>query len=88
MSLMTTALAITGGADPVYYAGRADAHDEHAQGATLAELDVRASYITEYHDPVYAAGYGRRLLELRAEARAMADAQADVARHVRTGGRA
>ncbi|GAA2770592.1 hypothetical protein [Streptomyces showdoensis] len=68
MSLMTLTTSITGGHDPDLYAGRADAYDEHAQGATLTELAHRAAVIADLHPSTgYALGYADRVLEIRRE---------------------
>jgi hypothetical protein len=41
----------------LYYTGRADAYDEHAD-LTVDELSVRAAYITDLHPSLaYALGY-------------------------------
>lgn len=86
MSLMTLATSITGGHDPDYYAGRADAHDEHNYGTTPHELAHRATVIAEHHpSTMYALGYSDRVLELRREHAARAAAQTDLAH---TGGAA
>ncbi|QGZ53287.1 hypothetical protein GPZ77_34215 (plasmid) [Streptomyces sp. QHH-9511] len=79
MSLMTIAPAITDGQDPAFFAGRADAYDEHTDGATIAQLQTRADYITDLHDPQYAAGYTARLHEIRRETAALTAAQTDTA---------
>lgn len=68
MSLMTLTATITGGHHPDYYAGRADAHDEHNKGATLTVLANRAAVIADLHPSIqYALGYTDRVLELRRE---------------------
>lgn len=83
MTTMTVLPALTGGMDPAFYAGRADAYDEHAAGASPAELTVRAEYIVDFHDPMYAAGYTERVAEIRRETAALTEAsiatQADAA---------
>jgi regulator of sigma D len=84
MSLMTLTAAITGGHHPDYYAGRADAHDEHRDGATLTELATRAHVIADLHPSTqYALGYTDRVLELRHEHTATITAQTDLA-HTQT----
>lgn len=86
MSLMTLVDAITGPQNPDYYAGRADAHDEHATGTTLTELAHRARLIADHHPSTqYALGYTDRVLELRREHTATIAAQTDLAH---TGGAA
>lgn len=80
MSLMTLVGSITGHHDPDYYAGRADAHDEHTTGTTLTELAHRARLIADHHPSTqYALGYTDRLLELRREHTATITAQTDLA---------
>ncbi|MFF6844697.1 hypothetical protein ACFY8X_38905 [Streptomyces tanashiensis] len=79
MSLMTLATTITGGHNPDYYAGRADAHDEH-NDVTLTELTHRSAVIAEHHpSTMYALGYADRVLELRREHNARTAAQTDIA---------
>ncbi|MFJ7990287.1 hypothetical protein [Streptomyces sp. NPDC096351] len=82
MSLATLTTTITGGNDPAYYAGRADAYDEHNHGATLNELTTRAAHITDHHDPMYAAGYNAHVLELRRETAFRTATEADIAHHL------
>lgn len=57
MTTMTFAPILAGGIDPDFYAGRADAYDDHAD-LTPEELSVRADYITDLHPSLaYAQGY-------------------------------
>lgn len=84
MSLMTLAATITGGHHPEYYAGRADAHDEHHEGTTLTALANRSAVIADLHPSTqYALGYTDRVLELRREHTATTTAQTDLA-HTQT----
>ncbi|WP_097865854.1 hypothetical protein [Streptomyces sp. rh34] len=70
MTTMTIAPALTGGHDPAYYAGRADAYDDHQDGTTLQVLTVRLSYLIDQHPDVhYVTGYAARVLEIDAEQR-------------------
>ncbi|RSS33781.1 hypothetical protein [Streptomyces sp. WAC08241] len=79
MSLMTLTTAITGNQDPNFYAGRADAYDDHQTGTPLDTLNTRAAYNAEHHNPMYAAGYYARVLEIRRETADINDLQADIA---------
>ncbi|MFF6903469.1 hypothetical protein [Streptomyces hydrogenans] len=80
MSLLTLTTAITGNQDPDYYAGRADAHDEHTAGTTLPVLEHRAQLIADEHFSFpYAAGYWARVLEIRHEHAATITAQTHLA---------
>lgn len=56
MTTMTFTPILTGGLDPDYYAGQADAYDDDRAGLTPEELSVRADYITDLHP---SAAYGR-----------------------------
>ncbi|WP_399553887.1 hypothetical protein OG473_39500 (plasmid) [Streptomyces anulatus] len=77
MTTMTIAPALTGGHDPAYYAGRADAYDEHGDGTTTAELRTRAECIADFHpNKDYALGYAA----YAASARLEQDAQQDTRR--------
>ncbi|MFI2620448.1 hypothetical protein [Streptomyces sp. NPDC018584] len=76
----TLALPTTGSLDPAYYAGRADAYDEHANGAPATVLYLRAEYLADLHpDHWYVLGYAARVLELRHEQHTEAAAQTDLA---------
>ncbi|MFC7794574.1 hypothetical protein [Streptomyces cinereoruber] len=79
MSLMTLTAAITGDQDPDYYAGRADAYDDHQAGTPLDVLITRATYNTAHHTPGYAKGYSTRVEEIRREIADINDLQADIA---------
>ncbi|MDX5526129.1 hypothetical protein PV677_36275 [Streptomyces sp. DE06-01C] len=70
MTTMTPAPALVGGHDPAYYAGRADAYDDHHDGTTLPVLLVRLGYLLDHHpDTPYVTGYGARVREIEAETR-------------------
>ncbi|MEV8101023.1 hypothetical protein [Streptomyces sp. NPDC088135] len=88
MSLMTIAPAITGGQDPAFYAGRADAYDDHRAGTGLATLIVRLGYLIDDHPVVqYAAGYAARVWEIDREQRDAAASQLEVAHNLKAGAR-
>ncbi|MFD7980277.1 hypothetical protein [Streptomyces sp. NPDC059071] len=88
MSLMILATTITGGHDPDFYAGRADAHDEHRDGAILTELTHRAAVIADLHpSTLYALGYSDRVLEIHREHSASTAAETNLAHTDLTGGR-
>ncbi|MFB8122069.1 hypothetical protein ACFVG1_12855 [Streptomyces bacillaris] len=56
--------------DPAYYAGRADAHDDHNTGTTPHNLTTRLSYLIDHHpNTPYVLGYAARVLEIHAETR-------------------
>lgn len=77
MTIQTLAPASDGQRkDPDYYAGRADAYDEHAAGASADTLDDRFEWMTEPTIPqttrqllstAYLAGYKALIEDLRAE---------------------
>lgn len=70
MTTMTIAPTLTDGHDPAYYAGRADAYDDHRTGTTPHELAVRLGYLIDQHPDVqYVLGYAARVLEIHAEHR-------------------
>lgn len=83
MSLTTIATGIndiTGNYEPDYYAGRADAYDEHAAGTSLPVLLTRSDAITDWHPSNgYAAGYAYRVAEIRREESAIIDSQTGAA---------
>ncbi|MGW1468507.1 hypothetical protein ACWCPT_29695 [Streptomyces sp. NPDC002308] len=80
MTTLTIATALTGGQDPAYYAGRADAYDDHQAGTPLDTLRVRLGYLLDAHpDLAYATGYGDRVLEIRAETAAITAAETELA---------
>ncbi|MEU0837151.1 hypothetical protein [Streptomyces sp. NPDC005969] len=88
MTTMTIAPAITGGHDPAYYAGRADAYDEHTAGADVATLTVRLSYLIDGHPDVqYAAGYAARVWEIDREQRDTTASQLEVAHNLKADAR-
>ncbi|MFI9194097.1 hypothetical protein ACIG0A_32965 [Streptomyces californicus] len=56
--------------DPAYYAGRADAYDDHQTGTPLPVLTVRLSYLIDHHPNThYVLGYAARVREIQAETR-------------------
>ncbi|MBD3550813.1 hypothetical protein [Streptomyces sp. SP18CM02] len=58
--------------DPAYYAGRADAYDDHHTGTTPHELAIRLGYLIDHHpNTPYVLGYADRVLEIHAEHRAI-----------------
>lgn len=68
MSILTLAPNPTGTPDPAYYAGRADAYDDHAEGTPISVLIVRLSYLIDHHpDLAYVTGYAQRLREIDRE---------------------
>ncbi|MFE3381365.1 hypothetical protein [Streptomyces anulatus] len=70
MTTMTLAPALLHGNDPAYYAGRADAYDDHRNGTTPDELTVRLGYLIDQHPDIhYVLGYAARVLEIDAEQR-------------------
>ncbi|MFC8339341.1 hypothetical protein ACFUJX_20335 [Streptomyces rubiginosohelvolus] len=72
MTTMTPAPALLDGNDPAYYAGRADAYDDHRNGTTPDELTVRLGYLIDQHpNTPYVLGYAARVLEIHAENRAI-----------------
>ncbi|MFF2411815.1 hypothetical protein [Streptomyces sp. NPDC058092] len=80
MTTMTIALADTDGQDPAYYAGRADAYDDHRAGTDLDTLIVRLGYLMNAHpDLAYVTGYADRVLEIRAETAAVTAAETELA---------
>ncbi|MFI6653250.1 hypothetical protein ACIBI8_37380 [Streptomyces sp. NPDC050529] len=78
MTTMTIGNALTGGQDPDYYNGRADAYDDSAQ-LTLDHLTVRAGIHADYAHLPYALGYMDRVLELRMEHDAVTAAETELA---------
>lgn len=75
MTITTTSLE---GQDPAYYAGRADAYDEHNAGVSLAELLVRSAYIGDLHPSgAYGLGYSAYIAGVRLEQAAATDVQSD-----------
>lgn len=88
MTTMTIAPAITGGQDPSFYAGRADAYDDHQAGTDLAVLIVRLSYLIDSHPDVqYVAGYAARVWEIDREQRTAKASQLEVAHNLKAGAR-
>ncbi|MEU6925502.1 hypothetical protein [Streptomyces sp. NPDC046631] len=88
MTTMTIAPAITGGQDPAFYAGRADAYDDHRAGTNLATLIVRLGYLIDDHPVVqYAAGYAARVWEIDQEQRDATASQLEVAHNLKAGAR-
>ncbi|MFE7111715.1 hypothetical protein ACFU98_29830 [Streptomyces sp. NPDC057575] len=88
MTTMTIAPAITGGQDPAFYAGRADAYDDHRAGTDLATLIVRLGYLIDDHPVIqYAAGYAARVWEIDREQRAVTVAELELAHSVLGGAR-
>lgn len=72
MTTMTPTPALLGGNDPAYYAGRADAYDDHQGGTTPHELTIRLGYLIDHHpNTPYVTGYADRVLEIHAENRAI-----------------
>ncbi|MGW5989503.1 hypothetical protein ACWFRT_14000 [Streptomyces anulatus] len=70
MTTMTPTPALLGGHDPAYYAGRADAYDDHHTGTPLQVLTVRLGYLIDQHPDIhYVTGYAARVLEIDAEQR-------------------
>ncbi|MFJ3699575.1 hypothetical protein ACIPW9_36540 [Streptomyces sp. NPDC090052] len=88
MTTMTITTATTNGPeDAGYFAGRADAYDEHGAGATTEILNQRAQLITDLHpDMGYVLGYTDYVLELRRETALTLAAHSDIA-HRKTGRR-
>lgn len=87
--MTTMTLAPTGleGQDPAYYAGRADAYDDHQAGTPLQVLTVRLGYLIDLHpDTPYVTGYAARVWEIHREQNAATDVQADHA-HRKAGSR-
>lgn len=83
MTAMTLAPADTNGQDPAYYAGRADAYDDHHAGTDLATLIVRLSYLIDDHpDTAYVAGYAERVWEIDREQSAINAAETELAHSV------
>jgi len=71
MSITTLAPATTT-PDPAFYAGRADAYDDHQAGTPLNVLIVRLAYLIDLHpDTAYVKGYAAKLLELDREQRTL-----------------
>ncbi|WP_331723397.1 hypothetical protein [Streptomyces atratus] len=86
MTTMTIAPAITGGHDPAYYAGRADAYDDHHAGTDLDTLIVRLGYLIDDHPVVqYAVGYAARVWEIDREQRAVTVAELELAHTLKAG---
>ena len=78
MTTMTLAPTNLGDQDPAYYAGRADAYDDHQAGTPLQVLIVRLGYLIDDHpNTVYVAGYAERVWEIDREQAADAAAQAE-----------
>ncbi|WP_228994347.1 hypothetical protein [Streptomyces sp. DH8] len=70
MTTMTPTPALLHGNDPAYYAGRADAYDDHHDGTTPHELTIRLGYLIDHHpNTPYVTGYGARVREIEAETR-------------------
>ncbi|MGW2844414.1 hypothetical protein [Streptomyces sp. NPDC001274] len=80
MTAMTITTAILGGQDPDYYAGRADAYDDHHTGTTLDTLITRLGYLIDEHPNTgYVTGYADRVWEIHREQHAVASAEAELA---------
>ncbi|MGO1025614.1 hypothetical protein ACTOXX_34125 [Streptomyces rubiginosohelvolus] len=70
MTTMTPTPALLDDNGPAYYAGRADAYDDHRGGTTPEELTVRLGYLIDQHpDTAYVTGYAARVWEIHAETR-------------------
>ncbi|MFJ1782465.1 hypothetical protein ACIOKA_37800 [Streptomyces anulatus] len=70
MTTMTPTPALLEGHNPAYYAGRADAYDDHQTGTSPQVLTVRLGYLIDQHPDVhYVTGYAARVLEIDAENR-------------------
>lgn len=78
MSLMTLGPAITGGQDPAYYTGRADAYDD-SNTLTIDHLTIRAGIHADYAHLPYALGYMDRVIEFRMERDAVTAAETELA---------
>ncbi|MFJ6238943.1 hypothetical protein ACIQH0_33230 [Streptomyces griseus] len=70
MATPTITPAFLNNNDPAYYAGRADAYDDHRDGTTPSVLAVRLGYLIDHHPNThYVLGYAARVREIHAETR-------------------